>query len=396
MTLMLGSVTSVEEAEIAVRHGVNIVDLKNVNSGFGAAAAAVVQATVAAVAGRRPVSAVAGEIGSEPDAVVQAVATLARTGVDYVKIGLPPRGRRDDSIRVLSDLARRVRLIGVMFADDGADPSLVPLMARSGFAGAMIDTARKSGARLLNHMDIVVIGQFVEAAHMNGLMAGLAGSLEPPDIPRLLLLAPDVLGFRRALCAGQDRTSRIDGRAIDVVRALIPPDTQRIDKGIMPAAKTDYMLLAARGYSLDSNAEDDEADLIFVRNFALSVRIGAYAHEREKPQNVRFDVEVRVLRSDHVATDIRDVLSYDLITDSIRIIVAQEHISLIEMLAERIAAIVLTFPRVKSVKVRVEKLEVGPGGAGVEIVRHRPKEVASVHHLYPVTVAADGNPTKAT
>lgn len=396
MTLMLGSVTGAEEAEIAVRHGVNIIDLKDVKSGFGAAAPAVAQATVAAVGGRRPVSAVAGEIGSEPDAMVRAVAALAQTGVDYVKIGLPPRSRRDDGIRAMSDLAQRVRLIGVMFADDGADPSLVPLLAQSGFAGAMIDTARKSAGRLLNHMDIVAIGQFVEAAHMHGLMAGLAGSLEPPDVPRLLLLTPDVLGFRRALCADQDRTSRIDGHAIDVVRALIPPDTQRIDKATLPAAKIDYKLLAARGYSLDANAEDAEADLIFVRNFALPVRIGAYAHEQEKPQNVRFDVEVRVLRSDHVAADMRDVFSYDLITDSIRMIVAQEHISLIEMLAERIAAIVLTFPRVKSVKVRVEKLEVGPGAAGVEIVRHRPKEVASVHHLYPVAMAADGNPTKAT
>jgi uncharacterized protein (UPF0264 family) len=79
MTLMLGSVTGVEEAEIAIRHGVNIVDLKDVSSGFGAAAPAVAQATVAAVAGRRPVSAVAGEIGSEPEAAVRAVAALAQT-----------------------------------------------------------------------------------------------------------------------------------------------------------------------------------------------------------------------------------------------------------------------------------------------------------------------------
>jgi dihydroneopterin aldolase len=73
-----------------------------------------------------------------------------------------------------------------------------------------------------------------------------------------------------------------------------------------------------------------------------------------------------------------DVFSYDLITDAIRVIVAQEHIALVETLAERIAASVLTHPRVASVTVRIEKLEIGPGSVGVEIVRERPAE-AKVH-----------------
>jgi uncharacterized protein (UPF0264 family) len=31
-------------------------------------------------------------------------------------------------------------------------------MAQRGFAGAVVDTARKNGGRLLDHMDIAVIG----------------------------------------------------------------------------------------------------------------------------------------------------------------------------------------------------------------------------------------------
>ena len=46
MTFMLASVTGVEEAEIAIRHGADIVDLKDVGSGFGAVAHALVRATV--------------------------------------------------------------------------------------------------------------------------------------------------------------------------------------------------------------------------------------------------------------------------------------------------------------------------------------------------------------
>ena len=387
MTFMLASVTGTEEAEIAVRHGADIVDLKDVRSAFGAVAPALVRATVDAVARRRPVSAVTGELDMQPDILAGATAARADAGVSYIKIGLYPGPRRDDCIRALSPMAERASLIGVMFADESPDEGLIPLMAQSGFAGMMIDTARKTGGRLFDHLDIAAIGRFVDTAHTRGLMAGLAGSLEAPDIPRLLLLAPDVLGFRRALCAHGDRASRIDADAVDVVRALIPADARTLTAVPRPSAKIDYRLLAARGYS--PSRDDSETDLIFVRDFVLPVRIGAYAHERVKPQRVRFDVEANVLRAEHAAEDIRDVFSYDLITDSIRMIVAQEHIALVEMLAERIAALVLTHPRVTTVKVRVEKLEVGPGGTGVEIVRRRPREVAQIHQLYPTAGPAD-------
>jgi dihydroneopterin aldolase len=217
-------------------------------------------------------------------------------------------------------------------------------------------------------------------------MVGLAGSLEAPDIPRLLLAAPDVLGFRRALCGNGDRTASVSGEAIDVVRALIPADS-RLASDPGRSGKIDYRLLAARGYAPDK--DQVETDRIFVRDFVLPVRIGAYAHERDKPQNVRFNVDVNVLRADRAAVDIRDVFSYDLITDAIRMIVADEHIALVETLAERIAALLLTRPRVAGVTVRVEKLEVGPGGTGIEIVRRRIMDVANVRQLYPAASETD-------
>lgn len=386
MTFMLASVSGAEEADIAMRHGADIVDLKDPRTAFGAVPMAVVHATLAGTARRCPISAVAGELEMAPAMIIQRVAELADAGVSYVKIGLYPDERCDDCIRALSSLAARVHLIGVLFADHGLDKSLIPLLARSGFAGAMVDTAFKTGKRLLDHMDIAMIGHFVDTVRTHGLMTGLAGSLETPDIPRLLLLSPDVLGFRRALCGGEDRASRIHADAVDIVRALIPADPRKLNNAPAAAAKVDYRLLAARGYS--SEARDDaETDRIFVRDFVLPVRIGAYAHERSKPQDVRFNVDVRVVRPHHVPEDMRDVFSYDLVTDSIRMIVAQEHIALAETLAERIAAVILTYPRVASLTVRVEKLDVG---AGVEITRRKPSEIAKVHHLYPAATADTG------
>jgi dihydroneopterin aldolase len=70
-------------------------------------------------------------------------------------------------------------------------------------------------------------------------------------------------------------------------------------------------------------------------------------------------------------------------------IVADEHIALVEILAERIAHVLLSYPRVASVVVRVEKLEVGPGGTGVEIERRKSADVAKVRHLYPAVAEID-------
>src|SRR5215470_14250047 len=389
MTLMLASVTGQEEAEIAVREGADIIDLKDVGAGFGTVAPEVVRATVAAVAHRRPVSAVVGELTADVERITATAAALAEAGASYVKVGLSPDLRRGDCIRALAPLARRTKTIGVMFADHGADHAMIPLMAHGGFTGVMLDTARKTGARLLDHKDITALALFVDAAHAHGLMAGLAGSLETPDIPRLLPLAPDVLGFRRALCLDHDRNGRIDPDAVAAVRALIPGDTLKRHHGGEAVPKVDYRVLAARGYSIDAHKEDAPTNRIFVRDFDLPVSIGAYFHERAKPQNVRFNVEARIYRGDRVAEDMGDVFSYDLIKDSIRMVAAQEHIAFLETLAERIAALILTDPRVAGVTVRVEKLDIG---AGVEIVRERRAEVAKVHHLFP---AAGGTPRAA-
>jgi dihydroneopterin aldolase len=392
MTLMLASVTGIEEAEVAVRHGADIIDLKNADSAFGAVAASAIRAAVDWMARRRPVSAVAGEIEMDPATILRAAAAIADAGADYIKVGLYPDRRREDCVRALAPLARRTSLIGVMFADRGADETLVALMAESGFAGAMIDTADKTGGRLLDHMNIAAVGRFVQAARASGLMAGLAGSLEPPDIPRLMLLAPDVLGFRRALCSNKDRSSFVSGDAVDVVRGLIPADPRAMGPSLSTSTTTDFRLLAARGYS--PGKDDVETDRVFVRDFVLPVRVGAYAHERDRSQDVRFNVEVRVLRADREAVDIRDVFSYDVITDSIRMIVADQHIPLVEMLAERICGALLSHPRVTSVTVRVEKLEAGPGGTGVEVVRRKNAEIAKVRHLY--SAAGQTDPKAAT
>jgi len=388
MTRMLASVTGVDEAEIALAAGADIIDLKDPARGaLGAVDPAIVRATVAAVAGRRPVSAVTGDLPMEPARILDAAGAMAAAGADFVKIGIFPGGDPRGTVAALAGLARKVRLIAVMMADRAPDFALLPALASAGFAGAMLDTADKSGGRLLEIMPLSRLKNFVEAARAQRLLVGLAGSLEAPDVPRLLVLAPDALGFRGALCGRHGRAGAIDHDATAAIRALIPPEAEPGD-----ARKVDYTLLAGRGYAPpDPSGDPALHDKVFVRDLVLPVRIGVYAREHDTPQNVCFAVEATVARPARPTQDLRDIFSYDIITDGIRLLIDAGHVGLVETLAERIAAMLLGHPRVVRVAVRLEKLDTGSGVVGVAIERTR----ASVSGAAPLP-APDPAPTAAS
>ncbi len=385
MALFLASVANAGEAEIAVRGGADLIDFKDPAKGaLGALDHICVRSGVEAVAGRRSTSAVAGDLPMDPDSLALAVKSMGETGVDYVKIGLFDDPRRAECIASLAPLSAATRLIGVIFADEGAPASeLIDQLATAGFHGAMLDTAQKGAGRLLDHCDSATLANFVQACQARGLLAGLAGSLEPPDVPRLLPLGPDILGFRGALCREADRKAGLDPAAVSLVRGLIPKDERGRPAYAKEESPVDYRLVA-RGYAVDLRDGASRTDRIFVRDFVLPVSIGAYRSERNATQRVRFDVDAFVQRATHPAADMRDVLSYDVITDAIRRIIATGHVELVEILAERIAGEVLGQPRVAKVVVRVEKLDLGPAAVGVEITREKTAEAAILPHLATV------------
>jgi len=370
MTKMLASVADLVETEIAVSGGADIVDLKDPKAGaLGAATTDMIRKAVQAVAGRRATSAVCGDLPMEPDTIRAKAEEVAETGVDYVKIGFFPSADATACAEALAPLAARAKLIAVLFADKKPDFDLLDVFAKQGFHGVMVDTADKTDGRLLDHLPPERIPAFVSRARTLGLQVGLSGSLEAPDIPRLLPFAPDFLGFRGALCDRSQRTAAIDAEAVKHIRSLIPEERQA-DR----SASVDYRLLAARGYSPSAVDPTLGTDRIFVRDFVLPVQIGAYSFEHGHTQKVRFDVTADVLRVTKNPEDMRHVFSYDIIMDGIRAIIACGHVELSETLAEQVAAHVLEDPRVVRVKVRVEKLELGAGGVGVEIERKRASE----------------------
>jgi uncharacterized protein (UPF0264 family) len=206
VTGFLASVMSADEAETVLALGADIVDLKDPHRGaLGALPLDVLREALARVGGRRPVSATVGDLPMEPDRVAAATARTGETGVDFVKVGLFPGGDRLACLDALAvQAAQGLRLVAVMFADQAPDFTLIEHLAERGFAGVML-----------------ALRGFVERAKAVDLLAGLAGSLTLGDVPALLPLGPDYLGFRGALTGGARETS-LDPAAIAAMRGAIP------------------------------------------------------------------------------------------------------------------------------------------------------------------------------
>lgn len=225
MTGMLASVADLSEAHIVTAAGADIVDLKNPAAGaLGALSPAIVRAVVADLNGAVAVSATVGDLAlDDPAAIVNAVAVMAATGVDYVKLGWFAGARQADCLAALQPLcAAGLRLVIVMFADRQPDIAWLARFRAAGCAGVMLDTAAKSSGGLRDHLHPGALADFVRRARGLDLLTGLAGSLVAADVAPLLALQPDYLGFRGALCAQGQRIQALDPAAVMRIRALIP------------------------------------------------------------------------------------------------------------------------------------------------------------------------------
>jgi dihydroneopterin aldolase len=112
---------------------------------------------------------------------------------------------------------------------------------------------------------------------------------------------------------------------------------------------------------------------VFIRNLELLAHIGVYRSEEGRTQPVRINVDLGTDDNPDTADMLENVVDYHAVEKRIRAIIAEGHVRLAETLAERIAAACFDDRRVKSVRVRVEKLHAltGAEAVGVEIERVR-------------------------
>jgi dihydroneopterin aldolase len=117
---------------------------------------------------------------------------------------------------------------------------------------------------------------------------------------------------------------------------------------------------------------------VFVRDLVLDCSIGIHQHEREALQRIRVNLDLAVREGEtngQLDDALANVVCYEDLTKGVRALVSREHTNLVETLAEDVAAMCLGDDRVRSARVRIEKLDIleDAESVGVEIERFNPE-----------------------
>jgi uncharacterized protein (UPF0264 family) len=229
---LLVSVRNPTEAEAALAGGAAIIDVKEpANGALGRADPDVLTGVLAAVAGRRPVSAALGEL---PDGLLSLPADLARLA--YVKCGLAGWRERGSAwqerllqLREQVETRSPCRLVAVAYADwkvAGA-PSVLEVArfaVSKRWSVLLIDTWGKSGSDLLGWMSLTELEHLRQLTRSLGVQLALAGSLNEAKMQTLGGVVPDWFAVRGAACTKEDRGGIVEAdrvrRLVEVVQAI--------------------------------------------------------------------------------------------------------------------------------------------------------------------------------
>ncbi len=228
---LLVSVVDADEARLAVDAGVDIVDVKNPAEGaLGAPAPGVLARVREAVPLDLPLSAALGDLPGLPGTAALAALGAARSGAEYVKVGLLGTPGTDEAVAVLRAVRGAVdgsaTVVAAAYADaervaGGPLPpgEVVEAARRAGVGGCLLDTAVKDGRGLFEWLTPEALEALVGDAHAAGLVMALAGSLRLEDLSRVRATGADIAGVRTAACRDGRRTAPLDAGRIARLRA---------------------------------------------------------------------------------------------------------------------------------------------------------------------------------
>jgi uncharacterized protein (UPF0264 family) len=222
---LLISVTSIDEARVALENGVDIIDLKEPSTGaLGALPIDRILEIVDYVkskntVGAKLISATIGDIPMQPELLILQISKLAVTGVDIIKIGFFETDDYQHCLDALRPLVQSgIKFIAVFFAETTYPPNLVAAIKDTGFLGIMLDTAKKNGLTLLDYYSEEQRKEFAKTVFKQGMQLGLAGSLKLQHLDLIKDMNPSYIGFRGGVCDENQRHLALDASKIDAIR----------------------------------------------------------------------------------------------------------------------------------------------------------------------------------
>lgn len=239
MTQLLVSVRNVDEAIAAVEGGADIIDVKEPNSGsLGCAAPDVILAIRDALSrinvAKPPLSLALGELNEWQCSDLTSLRSAIQIAKpQFLKLGLAGACAVPGTTSWIAEW-QQVRTtipgthewVAVAYADDEqAHSPGIDLVLQAAIEGGcrvlLIDTHIKNGKSLLDQMSLASLQAIRAKTQEHGLKLALAGSVGTSDLPQLMLIQPDIIAVRGAVCAQGDRRAAVCKNLVQEFRTAI-------------------------------------------------------------------------------------------------------------------------------------------------------------------------------
>lgn len=217
---MLISVKNVEEAKIAFKAGVDLIDLKDPEKGaMGMIDFSLVSQIQNSLPSDLSFSMACGELRDMPNLPLS-----FPNGMTFYKFGMSHcenSGVWFENLLLLKDQIKQINdsafIVPVLYADFLNANSIKPLqlleyLCDHSFYAIMIDTWLKDGSSVLDWITISELLKIQNKCNDNNIKFALAGSIDLISTGRLIAegVMPAWFGYRGAICLGRSRNQTID------------------------------------------------------------------------------------------------------------------------------------------------------------------------------------------
>ena len=115
---------------------------------------------------------------------------------------------------------------------------------------------------------------------------------------------------------------------------------------------------------------------IFIKDYVYPTEIGVFDSEHGTEQRLRFNVTLTVdYKRTNRLDSLENVVSYEVILESIWSVLSGGRLNLLETLAEKISQCCLKQDEVKKIDIQIEKLDRIDGSLGVRLIREKNKSI---------------------
>lgn len=231
MAQLLISVQNVHEAAIALECGVDIIDLKDPNTGaLGALTLSEIESIIHFIGSRKQTSATIGDIPMVPHLIKERVVQLQKFPLNFIKIGFFYAADYQACLDELQKFtSSRQQLIAVLFAELQYPEVLLKKIKQAGFSGVMLDTMHKNGKTYLAYYSVTAFENFVNNVLANDLLFGLAGSLQLSHVNAVKKVNLHFMGFRGGVCIKNQRQSKLDSQKIYNIKYALQEELQALN-----------------------------------------------------------------------------------------------------------------------------------------------------------------------